>query len=178
MEYTWHYDSPLGGITLCSDGEALTGLRFDGQKHFTVPPGAREGKNLPVFVQTVRWLDRYFGGARPDFTPPLHLRASAFRVAVWEALLTIPYGQTATYGAVAAAVAARTGVPRTSARAVGGAVGHNPIALIIPCHRVVGAGGALTGYAGGIERKRSLLMLEKADGIPDIPDSSAFERKG
>ena len=162
MEYTHRCDSPLGGITLVSDGEALTGLRFDGQKHVpALPQGGREEKELPVFAQTERWLDAYFAGARPGFTPLLHLRASAFRVAVWEALLAIPYGRTTTYGAIADTVAARLGLPRMSARAVGGAVGRNPIALIIPCHRVVGADGSLTGYAGGIERKRSLLTLEQ-----------------
>ena len=174
MKEIHHYDSPLGGITMVSDGEALTGLWFDGQKHAAVPPAAREGKDLPVFVQTDRWLDAYFAGAQPDFTPQLHLRATVFRVSVWETLLTIPYGQTTTYGAVAAAVAARMGLPRMSAQAVGGAVGHNPIALIIPCHRVVGADGSLTGYAGGIERKRSLLMLECQGIAQSFPDSSVF----
>ena len=175
MEYTHHYESPLGGITLRSDGEALTGLRFDGQKRFeAAPPEAHEDRSLPVFAQAERWLDAYFGGKQPDFTPLLHLRASAFRVAVWEELLTIPYGQTTTYGAVAKTVAARMGLPRMSAQAVGGAVGHNPIALIIPCHRVVGADGSLTGYAGGIERKRGLLALERSCGAPGFPEFSIF----
>lgn len=175
MEYSHHYDSPLGGITLTSDGEALTGLRFDGQKYAdALPAHARGEEVLPVFEQTERWLDAYFGGERPDFTPLLHLRASAFRVSVWETLLTIPYGQTTTYGAIATAVAARMGLARMSAQAVGGAVGHNPIAIIIPCHRVVGADGSLTGYAGGLERKRSLLTLEKAGIAQSFPDCLVF----
>ena len=163
MDYILHYDGPLGGITLASDGEALTGLWFDGQKYFAQTLSeAHEERELPVFAATRRWLDSYFGGQRPDFTPPLRLRASAFRVTVWETLRTIPYGQTASYGAIAQTVAEKLGLPRVSARAVGGAVGHNPISLIIPCHRVVGSDGSLTGYAGGLERKRRLLTLEQA----------------
>ena len=164
MEYTHHYDSPLGGITLASDGEALTGLWFDGQKYFAATLSPEHGeKELPVFALADRWLDFYFRGERPDFTPPLRLRGTAFRRAVWELLLTIPYGQTATYGRIAAALAAQRGLPRMSAQAVGGAVGHNAVSLIIPCHRVVGADGSLTGYAGGTERKLRLLQLEGAD---------------
>jgi len=162
MVFTQHYASPLGDITLGSDGIALTGLWFDGQKRFPEELARAETRDLPVFAETARWLDAYFSGRRPDFTPPLHLQASAFRVTVWEALLAIPYGETVSYGQLAATVAARLG--RTvSARAVGGAVGHNPISLIIPCHRVLGADGSLTGYAGGIDRKRRLLALEGAD---------------
>ena len=158
------YSSPLGGLTLASDGEALTGLWFDGQKHILLPPPEECGQAaMPVFALAERWLDLYFSGRQPDFTPPLHLRASAFRVTVWEALRTIPYGQTATYGAVAAQVAAQLGRERMSAQAVGGAAGHKPIALIIPCHRVVGSDGSLTGYAGGVERKQKLLALERAE---------------
>ena len=163
MDYLRHYDSPLGRITLASDGEALTGLWFDGQKH---APGALAGgsgeKALPVFADTVRWLDIYFSGKDPGFTPALSMRAAAFRKAVWEILLTIPYGKTLTYGEIADRAAKRLNLPRMSARAVGGAVGHNAIALIIPCHRVIGKDGGLTGYAGGIDRKKRLLDLEKA----------------
>ena len=164
MRYLSHYASPLGGITLASDGEALTGLWFDGQRRFGagLSPEAAAA-HLPVFALAARWLDDYFAGRAPDFTPPLHLQDTAFRVTVWEALRTIPRGQTATYGALAAAVAAQLGRPGVGARAVGGAVGRNPISLIIPCHRVVGADGALTGYAGGLERKLRLLRLEGAD---------------
>lgn len=163
MDYVWHYDSPLGGITLASDGKALTGLWFDGQKHFAATlGGAPEEKPLPVFEQTVRWLDAYFAGRVPDFTPPLHLIGTPFQKAVWELLLTIPYGETRSYGELAACLAETRGMSRVSARAVGAAVGRNPISLVIPCHRVLGADGRLTGYAGGLERKRALLTLEGA----------------
>ena len=163
MDCTHHYISPLGGITMASDGEALTGLWFDGQKRFAETLAAEnEERDLPVFALADRWLDVYFSGERPDFMPPLAPRGTPFRRAVWEALLTVPYGETATYGQIAAAVAERTGRPRTSARAVGGAAARNPISLIIPCHRVLGADGSLTGYAGGTERKRRLLELEGA----------------
>ena len=159
MDYRRHYVSPLGGITLASNGEALTGLWFDGQKHFPAAPG-REQKLLPVFEATVKWLDLYFSGKNPGFTPKLSLRSTPFREAVWEMLRSIPFGKTVTYGEIAARLAEERGLAKTSARAVGGAVGHNPISLIIPCHRVVGAGGRLTGYAGGVEKKRFLLSLE------------------
>lgn len=162
MDCVWHCDSPLGGITLAADGEALTGLWFDGQRHFAegLPPCAE--RPLPVFGETVRWLEDYFAGREPGFTPPLRPRGTPFRLVVWELLRTIPYGQTVSYGEIARRLAERPGFGRTSARAVGGAVGHNPISLIIPCHRVAGADGSLTGYAGGIERKFRLLRLEGA----------------
>ncbi|MBR7188169.1 MAG: methylated-DNA--[Clostridia bacterium] len=160
MDYTYHTESPLGGITLASDGQALTGLWFDGQAHFGegLSPDA-EARPLSVLDEARRWLDGYFGGIAPDFTPRLAPRGTAFRQAVWKALREIPFGQIATY----AGIAARLGLSSASARAVGGAVGHNPISLIIPCHRVLGANGSLTGYAGGLERKRQLLRLERAD---------------
>ena len=106
---------------------------------------------------TKRWLDLYFGGTVPDFTPPLEMRGSAFRRAVWEILLSIPYGRTVTYGEIAGRIAGRNG----AAQAVGGAVSHNPVSLIIPCHRVIGADGSLTGYAGGTDRKSCLLRMEQ-----------------
>ena len=161
--WVYHYPSPLGSITLASRGNALTGLWFDGQKYFgsTLPQHCRE-KSLPVFEQTVRWLDLYFSGKAPDFTPPLAMETTPFRRAVWEILLTIPYGKTMTYGQIADLIAARRGLPHISAQAVGGAVGHNAISLISPCHRVVGANGSLTGYAGGLEKKGWLLALERA----------------
>lgn len=166
MDYTYHYDSPLGGITLASDGEALTGLWFDGQKYFADTLGGEaECKALPVFEETVRWLDIYFGGRDPGFTPPIAMRTTEFRRAVWEIMLEIPYGRTMTYGEIARRLAAERGLGSMSAQAVGGAVGHNAISLIIPCHRVVGADGSLTGYAGGIEKKRWLLELEGAELI-------------
>lgn len=118
---------------------------------------------MPVFDQTDQWLDIYFRGQEPDFTPPLSMEATPFRRSVWEIMLRIPYGQTMTYGAIAREIAAQRGIERMSAHAVGSAVSHNPISLIIPCHRVVGTNGSLTGYAGGIDKKVRLLTLEGAD---------------
>lgn len=164
MRYVHHHESPLGGITLASDGEALCGLWFDGQRHFGSTLGDQpEKRELPVFGDADRWLDLYFGGVNPGFTPPLHLIGSDFQRRVWEALLQIPYGQTRTYGEIAQQVAEERGTGRTSARAVGSAVARNPISLVIPCHRVVGTNGSLTGYAGGVGRKVRLLELEGAD---------------
>ena len=164
MYYTCKYVSPLGGMTLASDGKNLTGLWFDGQKYFADDlPAQHEESELPVFAQTKRWLDIYFAGKEPCFTPPLSMGGvSPFRRRVWEIMLAIPYGHTSTYGKIAAQIAAETG-KRACAQAVGGAVGHNSIALIIPCHRVLGAGGSMTGYAGGIDKKIALLQLEGAD---------------
>ena len=161
MEYFRRYRSPLGGITLAADGEALTGRWFDGQKHFadTLDPEHRKA-DLEVFDRAVEWLRLYFGGEVPRFTPPLRLKGSLFRRTVWEILLAIPRGRTTTYGEIARTAAARLGVPCISAQAVGGAVGHNPVSLIVPCHRVIGASGSLIGYAGGIDRKKYLLALE------------------
>ena len=163
MEYIWHYLSPLGEILLAGDGYALCGLWFNGQKHFaeTLSPVHPE-KRLPVFEQTTEWLDLYFSGKDPGFTPPLAMRGTEFQRAVWERLLEIPYGETMTYGEIARSVAQGKDTPGMSARAVGGAVGRNAISLIVPCHRVIGADGRLTGYAGGIERQRWLLAHERA----------------
>ncbi len=164
MDYTHHYYSPLGGITLASDGEAIVGLWFDGQKYYAdTLDNEHMEKALPVFKETDRWLDIYFSGKQPDFTPKLNMRGTAFRKAVWNILLTIPYGQIMTYGQIAEIVAKQMGFDRMSAQAVGGAVGHNPVSLIIPCHRVVGSSGNLTGYAGGINKKIRLLQMEQAD---------------
>lgn len=164
MEYTHRYQSPLGDITLASDGEVLTGLWFDEQKYFLATLcKEHEEKDLPIFEQADHWLDLYFSGKEPDFTPSLSPKGTAFRKAVWDILLTIPYGQTITYGEIADKIAKLRGLAQMSAQAVGGAVGHNPISIIIPCHRVVGTNGSLTGYAGGIERKVQLLTLEKVD---------------
>lgn len=156
MDYLSHYASPLGPITLSSDGEALTGLWFDGQKYFgaTLSPEQME-LDLPIFQETSRWLDLYFGGRDPGPLPLLRPKGSEYRQKVWKALLEIPRGQTVTYARLA-------GLIPTSPRAVAGAVGHNPISLLIPCHRVIGTGGALTGYAGGVDKKRALLRLEGA----------------
>lgn len=161
MRYTAAYASPLGGITLASDGERLCGLWFDGQKYFAATlSGEREERDLPVLRQAKRWLDQYFSGEFPDFTPPLRLEGSPFRQAVWGMLLQIPYGRVAAYGEIAAALEGKLGKWGGAAQAVGGAVGHNPISIIVPCHRVVGSGGSLTGYAGGLDKKRALLALE------------------
>lgn len=159
MEYLHRFFSPLGEILAASDGEALTGLWFRGQKHCPDPAagGYAEGE-LPVFALADRWLEVYFSGRAPDFTPPLVLAGTPFRRAVWEALGTVPYGQTVTYGQLARLVTGSS----ASSRAVGAALGLNPISLMVPCHRVVGADGSLTGYAGGLERKARLLALEKA----------------
>lgn len=213
MTYTAHSNSPLGGITLASDGHALTGLWFDGQKHFpaTYRDRTSEDSDLPVFKQTQKWLDIYFAGECPDFIPPLAPQGTLFQQKIWELLLAIPYGKTMTYGEIARQYAGMchdaslqgtalhgatiqrasthgaslhsTTSPDSllhdtspqdatlknmsqptksmSAQAVGGAVGHNPVSLIIPCHRVIGANGSLTGYAGGLERKKYLLELEQ-----------------
>ncbi len=163
MDYTDHYDSPLGGITLAGDGNGLAGLWFDGQKYFAETlEQSRPDPALPVFAEARRWLDLYFRGEDPGFTPALSIRGTEFRKAVWRCLLDIPYGETRTYGEIADRIARQMHLPRMSAQAVGGAVSHNAVSLIIPCHRVLGSGGRLTGYAGGMERKRKLLGLEKA----------------
>ena len=163
MDYIHRCMTPLGAVTLASDGAALTGLWFDGQKHFgsTLEMNPADAE-LPVFAEAERWLDIYFSGTCPEFTPELRLKGSCFAVSVWEALLAIPYGQTVTYGEIARRLAARTEVVSVSPRAVGAAVGRNPVSLIVPCHRVIGADGSLTGYAGGLERKKRLLRLEGA----------------
>lgn len=164
MDYIDHYDSPLGGITLASDGTALTGLWFDGQKYFADTLAEEyEERELPVFAQAVKWLDIYFSGKNPGFTPTLSMRTTAFRKRVWEIMLRIPFGQTMTYGEIACCIAEEKGIPHMSAQAVGGAVAHNSISLIIPCHRVVGSDGSLTGYAGGTDKKIALLKLEGTD---------------
>lgn len=164
MIYTKEYQSPLGAILLAADGEGLTGLWFRGQKYFAagLAEDRRAGES-PALTEAGRWLDSYFKGQRPGFLPPLHPAGSQFQRAVWDLLLDIPYGSTTTYGELAAKLAVQMGRPRVSAQAVGGAVGRNRISILVPCHRVVGAGGSLTGYAGGVERKLALLKLEGAD---------------
>ena len=195
QKYYFRYDSPLGVMIGVSDGENLCELWFNGQeysshedqqggrkpasyetqlngKEYPSHEKQRGGKNypgcateLPVFEKTRRWLDSYFSGQVPDFLPPLSLKGTDFRMEVWEELLKIPYGKTVSYGEIAAAVARRRGLDRMSAQAVGGAVGHNPIAIIVPCHRVIGKDGSLTGYGGGLDKKTALLSLEKAEGV-------------
>ena len=164
MTFIQHYRSPLGGILLAADEVGLTGLWFDGEKYFADNLPARHTVGeTPTLAETKRWLDIYFTGREPGFLPPLHPIGSAFRQSVWELLLRIPYGQTTTYGEIAQELAAKRGLARISAQAAGGAVGHNEISILIPCHRVVGMSGSLTGYASGISKKATLLELERAD---------------
>lgn len=164
MQYMTHYTSPLGEITLASDGKAIIGLWFDGQKYdrSILLPNYQE-QELPIFVETKKWLDDYFAGKEPNFTPAIALDCSPFRREVLQILMDIPYGKTITYGEIAKELAKKRGLAKMSAQAVGGAVGYNPISLIIPCHRVVGTSGSLTGYSGGIQRKLALLQLEKVN---------------
>lgn len=160
MNYTQLIPSPLGNILLSADEIGLTGLWFEGEKYYAdALPREHIERETPILTDTKRWLDVYFTGREPDFTPPLHPAGSPFRQTVWQLLLEIPYGQTTTYGALAK----RLGGVHMSAQAVGGAVGHNPISIIVPCHRVVGANGSLTGYAGGLDRKIRLLEIEQTD---------------
>lgn len=162
MQYTGKYESPLGRIMLAADEIGITGLWFEGQKYFALYlDKENEEKELPVFEQARKWLDIYFSGKEPDFKVPLHFTGSPFQNDVWEILYQIPYGQTTTYGAIAAQLAEKKGLARMSAQAVGGAVAHNGISIIVPCHRVVGKNGSLTGYAGGIDKKIALLKMEK-----------------
>lgn len=166
MFYSTHYTSPLGLLRLASDGDSLVGLWVEGQKYFggTVNKDMTEKDNLPVFAAAGNWLDKYFAGQKPAISDlPLAPIGGAFRKAVWDILCEIPYGEYITYGDIAKTIAVQTGKAKMSGQAVGGAVGHNPISIIIPCHRVVGANGSLTGYAGGIDKKMRLLEHEGAD---------------
>lgn len=162
--YFDYLPTPLGEVAVASDGAFLTGLWFVGQLYYGEPEkDAERSDTLPVFAETRKWLEFYFSGKRPNFTPALSTEGySPFRRRVWEELLAIPYGHTISYGEIAARLARESG-KNVSAQAVGGAVGHNPISLLIPCHRVMGAGGSYTGYAGGIDRKIALLRLEGVD---------------
>ena len=163
--YIHFYDSPLGKLAMRSDGSALIGLGLASQQAagVAIASSRPQEKSLPIFQETGRWLDTYFRGCAPSFTPKLKLTGSDFQKRVCEIMLTIPFGETITYGEIAAQIARERGIPRMSAQAVGGAVGANPILLIVPCHRVIGAGGNLTGYGAGMERKIQLLTLEKVD---------------
>ena len=164
MQYISHYASPVGNILLAADNTGLTGLWFEGQKYFALSlDKEHEEKEIPLFEEVKQWLDIHFSGKEPDFTVPLHFTGTDFQNEVWEILYTIPYGQTMTYGEIAKQIAVKKGLPRMSAQAVGGAVGHNEISIIVPCHRVVGTNGSLTGYAGGIDKKIKLLEHENVD---------------
>lgn len=163
MLSTSEYSSPLGKVLLAADEAGLCGLWFEGQKYFPSNlEKERKGEPLPVFTEAKRWLNIYFSGREPDFKVPLHVAGSLFQKDVWELLLAIPYGTTTTYGQLAERLAEKRKISRMSAQAVGGAVGKNPISILIPCHRVVGKDGSFTGYAGGIHRKNELLKLEGA----------------
>ena len=163
-QYTMEYASPLGPLTVASDGESITGLWMKGQKYYAATLGEHADDATPrVFADAAKWLDGYFAGEKPQRSLPLAPKGSDFRQAVWDMLCEIPYGEVTTYGEIARRMALKTGRPTMSSQAVGGAVGHNPISIVIPCHRVVGANGSLTGYAGGIDKKISLLRLERVD---------------
>lgn len=157
MLYSTNYSSPIGEMLIVSDGEAICGLWFYGQKHFrsSIPDEIIENKDLAIFRDVKRWLDNYFKGLNPKIDFKVKPNGSEFRKKVWKILSQIPYGQTLTYGEIASKIS-----PAMSAQAVGGAVGHNPISIIIPCHRVLGAKGKLTGYAAGIDKKIELLKIE------------------
>lgn len=156
-----NYDSPVGRLTIAGTGAYITGLWLEGQKYFGATLTGHRAEELPVFQEAKQWLDLYFAGVEPTSMPPLAPVGSPFRQAVWRLLRQIPYGQVTTYGKLAAQLEQMWG-KAVSAQAVGGAVGHNPISILIPCHRVVGANGSLTGYAGGIQKKVCLLRLENA----------------
>ena len=161
--YYCTYDSPVGILTMLSDGEYLRGLFNESQLKNDFCRNMIFAENLPVFIDTARWFSIYFSGKEPDFTPKIKTAGTVFQEEVWATLRKIPYGTTTTYGEIAKKIAKNRGVEKISPQAVGGAVGSNPISIIIPCHRVVGATGNLTGYAGGIENKIRLLVLEKTD---------------
>lgn len=161
MQYTSTYQSPLGSILLAADETGLTGLWFTGQKYFaaSLDPENQERK-IPVLAKAGHWLDIYFSGRKPEFQVPLHITGTKFQQKVWKLLCGIPYGETVTYGELARLIAVQDKTGRISAQAVGGAVGRNPVCVIVPCHRVIGSDGSLTGYAGGVERKAALLRME------------------
>ncbi len=164
MQFISHYESPIGRILLAADSIGLTGLWFEGQKYFACTlDQEREEKEIPLFEAVKQWLTVYFSGEEPKSCIPLHMIGTAFQKEVWALLCTIPYGQTVSYGELAKRLAAKRGLPHMSAQAVGNAVGRNGISIIVPCHRVVGTNGSLTGYAGGIGKKAQLLALEKVD---------------
>lgn len=162
MQYTSKYRSPLGEILIAADEVGLTGLWFVGQKYFALYlDKENEERETSILQATKKWLDVYFSGREPNFKLPLHFMGTDFQNEVWEILCSIPYGKTITYGEVANILAKQKGIKRMSAQAVGGAVGKNSISIVVPCHRVVGSNGSLTGYAGGILKKQELLKLER-----------------
>ena len=162
MIYISHYPSPLGDILLASKNNELIGLWFEGQKYYlaSINEEMQEKNDEEIFLKTKNWLDRYFKGGQPNIK---ELSLNPIRKKVWKILCDIPYGKTITYKEIAEKLAKEKGLKSMSAQAVGGAVGHNPISIIIPCHRVVGTSGNLTGYAGGLDKKEYLLKLEKIE---------------
>lgn len=163
MQYITHYHSPLGDLLLAGDEIGLIGIWFADQKYYASSlENEYEEKEIPLFNQVKQWLDLYFSGNNPNSTLPLHMMGTPFQKEVWHLLCTIPYGKTITYGQIAKHIAQKKGLSHMSAQAIGGAVGKNPISIIVPCHRVVGANGTLTGYAGGAKKKEQLLKLEGA----------------
>lgn len=164
MQYISHYQSPLGPVLLAANHNCLSGLWFEGQKYFArCLDKTHAEKEIPLFQSVKHWLSIYFSGKEPDFSIPLHFTGTPFQHEVWENLCTIPYGQTITYGQIAERIALKKGLPHLSAQAVGNAIGHNSISILVPCHRVIGKNGSLAGYAGGMDKKLKLLNLEKAD---------------
>ena len=166
MIHKMSYDSPLGTLLIAEKEGALVGLWMEGQKYFlgSVKEEMQEKTDVKVLLQTREWLERYFKRERPAISElPLAPMGSEFQKAVWKILCQIPYGEVTTYKAIAVRIAKERGIERMSAQAVGGAVAHNPISIVIPCHRVVGSDGSLTGYAGGLDIKKHLLSLEGAD---------------
>ncbi len=166
MLYSTKYFSPVGTIILAGDRDSIKGLWIEGQKYFCegAAGNMEEKDDIPVLLTGKEWLDEYFAGKRPEISRlPLSPEGSDFRLAVWRLLTQIPYGEVTTYGEIAKKISFLSKMRNTSARAVGGAVGHNPVSIIIPCHRVIGAGGNLTGYAGGIDIKIKLLRHEGVD---------------
>lgn len=166
MQFIQHYKSPLGPITIASNGDALIGLWFDGQKYDRATLGTDfTEKTCDVLEQTKQWLDAYFKGGQPKKFPPIQFVGTPFRQQVWNLLLEIPLGETVTYGDLLAMLKKIDPTSKACSRAIGGAVGHNPISIIVPCHRVMGADGKMTGYAGGVDKKVKLIELEKSGTI-------------
>ncbi|MGN1267463.1 MAG: methylated-DNA--[protein]-cysteine S-methyltransferase [Dorea sp.] len=173
MEYVTDYESKLGKILLASDGKAITGLWFYGQKYFADTLGDKyENGNLKIFQETKKWLEKYFSGKNPEMNIELNPKGSEFRQKVWKILCEIPYGEVMTYGEIAKKIAKAEGKKSMSAQAVGGAVGHNPISILIPCHRVVGSDGSMTGYAGGVEKKEWMIGMEQDNQLLHFKNNS------
>lgn len=160
MNYIYHYPSPVGLLTICSNENALTALNFEESRYSEAYPLSDSNILSKPVIDAIRWLNIYFSGKIPDFIPETQLTGSPFRLEVWNIIREIPYGQTTTYGEIARKIAQKRNIPRMSAQAVGGAVGHNPIGIIIPCHRVIGADNSLTGFSGGLNKKITLMKIE------------------